>query len=86
MINKSDSPVAWIEMIDGLVDAHEHLGELIKEIGSDPDYGEESFAIDLGHVVAHLNRSWTRRNISRVLTDQEWDDFRKFPSDLRPIA
>jgi hypothetical protein len=86
MINNRDDPVAWILMVDQLTDAHEHLGGLVKKITSDPTYDEESYAIDLGHVMAHLNRAWASRNVRRELTNQEWEDFREFPSDLRPIA
>jgi len=69
-----------------LDDAHEHLGNLIKAISSDPEYSEECYRVDLGHVLAHLNRAWLRRFKHENMTDQEWDDVKEYPADLRPIA
>lgn len=59
---------------------------LLKEVQSDPDYGEETFAVDMGHIAAPINRAWASRDVGRELTDEEWEAFRKFPSDLTPIA
>ena len=46
----------------------------------------ERLRVDMGHILAHLNRAWARRNCTRDLTDEEWDAFREYPQDLRPIA
>jgi hypothetical protein len=40
------------------MDAHEHLGALISKLGNEPEYDEEWFCIDMGHLMAHLNRAW----------------------------
>ena len=69
-----------------LEDAHEHLGELIKQVSTDASYGEPELRVDLGHVYAHLNRAWNRRLKSEDLTDEEWEASREFPDDLEPIA
>lgn len=53
---------------------------------TDTQYDESRLRVDLGHSAAHLNRAWARRNFTRDLTDEEWDAFREYPQDLRPIA
>jgi hypothetical protein len=73
-------------MTFNLEDAHEHLGNLIKSIQVDPQYGDPEFAVDLGHVVAHLNRAWFCRNHSENLTEAQWEVARAYPKDLEPIA
>jgi hypothetical protein len=86
MINASDNPGQWALFIDELDDAYEHLGALIKGLQFDSSYDEARLRIDLGHVMAHLNRSWARRNLTRDLTDQEWESSHDYPKDLLPIA
>jgi hypothetical protein len=66
--------------------AHEHLGKLISKMTTDTTYDESHPRVDMGHIVAHRNRAWARRNCTRDLTDEEWDAFREYPQDLRPIA
>ena len=86
MINRNDNPVQWALLIGELNEAHEHLGKLISEMTTDTTYDESHLRVDMGHIVAHLNRAWVRRNCIRDLTDEEWDAFREYPQDLRPIA
>jgi len=86
MINPKDSPVGWAMLMYELDDAHEHLGNLIKTISSDPEYTEEEFRVNLGHVLAHLNRAWRRRLVHEDMTEEEWNAAREYPDDLKPIA
>ena len=86
MINARDNPIEWGLLLQELTEAHEHLGDTLKRLGSDPAYGDPDFAVDMGHIAAHLNRAWARRGIARELTDEEWEAFRNFPGDLTPIA
>ncbi len=86
MIDRNDNPVQWALLIEELNEAHEHLGKLISEMTTDAHYDESRLPVDMGHIVAHLNRAWARRNCTRDLTDEEWDAFREYPQDLRPIA
>jgi hypothetical protein len=86
VINMREHPVGWAQLMDNLEDAHEHLGKLIKEMQADPKYADPEFAVDLGHVVAHLNRAWFCRDHSENLTDAEWELSRGYPKDLEPIA
>jgi hypothetical protein len=86
VINRSEHPVGWALLIGELEDAQEHLRNFLTDIDSNPEYGEEELRIDLGHVLAHLNRAWHRRNSSNDLSEKEWNDAREFPRDLDPIA
>lgn len=86
MIDRRTSPVGWAHLLTDLADAHEHLGALIREMQADPEYGEARFRIDLGHVYAHLNRSWRRRNIPEDFSEAEWESAARFPEDMEPIA
>lgn len=86
MLRPDINPMEWASLVDDLADAHEHLGELIKRMMQDPRYDESSYQVDMGHVMAHLNRAWARRNIDRELTESEWEAFREYHEDLKPIA
>jgi len=86
MINRDDNPVQWVLWLDELREAHEHLGNLIEKLVADRDYDESCLRVDMGHVMAHLNRSWARRNSTGDMTDEEFEAFRAYPQDLQPIA
>ena len=72
MINANDNPVQWALLLEELNEAHEHLGKLISEMTAHSDYDEPHLRVDMGHIMAHLNRAWARRNCTRDLTDDEW--------------
>ena len=86
MINRQEHPVGWSLLLYDLADAHEHLGNLLKEMTEDPEYGEPELRVDLGHVFAHLNRAWYRRNVPEDFPESDWDVASAFPSDLAPVA
>jgi hypothetical protein len=86
VINPKEHPVGWALLVSEFTDAHEHLGQLISDLQSDSEYDEANLRIDLGHVLAHLNRAWARRNVVDDLTESEWEGAREFPADLQPIA
>jgi len=86
MINRNESPLGWAAMVYELADAHEHLGNLLKVIEKDPNFSEEDFRIQLGHIYAHLNRGWRCRLIAEEMTEGEWESGREFPDDIKPIA
>lgn len=85
MIDKEKDPVGWAALMYELEDAHEHLGRLIAEMESDPDYDEVNFRIDLGHVYSHLNRAWHGRNDREGQLQPDWHAASQFPRDLEPI-
>lgn len=86
MIDRSSNPIGWSLLLHDLEDAYEHLGQLIREVQAIPGYGEPEFRIDLGHVYAHLNRAWHRRNVPEDFTESEWGLAGQFPEDLEPVA
>ena len=86
MIDRNLNPTGWSFLIDDLQDAHEHLGNLIKEMLAEPEYGEPELRVDLGHVYAHLNRAWRRRNVAQDFSEDQWEAAGAFPNDLEPVA
>ncbi len=84
MISKKRDPVAWASLMYELEDAKEHLENLITDLEKDPEYDEPNLQVDLGHVYAHLNRAWHRRNMKEDFTDEEWNIACRFPSDCEP--
>jgi hypothetical protein len=84
MITKENAPVGWAMLMYELEDAKEHLAQLISDVSSAPEYGEEAFRVDLGHVFSHLNRAWHRRNTPEDLNDAEWEQASQYPTDLSP--
>jgi hypothetical protein len=85
MINRQINPVEWSAFMHELEDANEHLAKLIADINADPEYDSANLKVDLGHVFAHLNRAWARREMTRDLTDEEWERASCYPNDLDPI-
>jgi hypothetical protein len=86
MINSKDNPLEWSQLIHELEDAHEHLGNLIKEMQTDGCIDIEGYSIDVAHVYAHLNRAWNSREIIGELSESQWEECREFPKDLEPLA
>jgi hypothetical protein len=86
MIDPVQHPVGWSQLMWELNDAHEHLGNLISELTKDGAQPDPEFAINLGHVYAHLNRAWHLRNQLEQITDEQWPRFSAFPSDLQPVG
>jgi hypothetical protein len=64
-----------------LDDVGEHLETLIAKMKDPGSIEESTFAIDLGHTYAHFNRIWHSK-----LTEKQWEEFSKFPTDLRPVG
>lgn len=44
-----------------LADAHDHLGALLAQMQAAGDIDERDFAVQMGHVFAHLSRAWHGR-------------------------
>jgi hypothetical protein len=86
LIDKDKNPVEWVGLMYELEDAREHLDNLIAEMMRDPEFDEESFKVQLGHIHAHLNRAWYRRQLERDITENEWATASQFPNDLDPIG
>ena len=86
MINRKDHPVPWALLMQEITDLHEHVGALVRDMEENSDYGEEEFAIDVGHLYAHLNRIWNARGRTKETTEEEWQADTEFPSDIDPVG
>jgi len=86
MINRDLHPAGWAALVYELEDAREHLGQLIKALSEDAGYAEDELRTDLGHVYAHLNRAWFRRNVAEDFPDSDWQAASAFPADIEPIG
>lgn len=73
-------------MLTELEDAQEHLSNLVKQMDAAGGIEEEDFAVQLGHVYAHLNRIWHARNEEEGLKEEQWSEFSQFPKDLKPVG
>lgn len=69
-----------------LADAYDHLGNPIEHMTQKNHCDENGFRVDMGYVIAHLNRASARRNMGCALTNSEWEALREYPEDLKPIA
>lgn len=85
---RDDHPVAWAILMDELTDAHEHLGSLIDQMGTEGVIDESDFRAQLGHVFAHLNRAWHDRSDTRLddLPGELHSERSRFPNDLTPVG
>lgn len=92
MIDPKRDPVAWAMLMYELEDAHEHLGNLIRDMCADVI----DFRIQLARIYAHLNRAWNLRDkddawhdaltATDSMQNEEYEGARAFPTDLEPIA
>ena len=85
MINKTEHTVAWALWVMELDEAKEHLEGLIKKLTQDV-MDEAEFAVEMGHIYAHLNRVWHSRSQDSETTDEQWPVFSQFPKDLKPVG
>ena len=71
-----------------LRDAHEHLGDLVSQLEAQGTIEAVDYAVQLGHVFAHLNRAWHSRADpkSDELSDEAREKYSKFPTDLDPVG
>lgn len=88
MISEKEHPVAWALIISEMEEACEHLRSLIDEMAKQGLIDEEVFAVDLGHIFAHLNRVWNARSDpeSENWTGDVWERNSQFPDDLKPVG
>lgn len=82
MIDQSTNPVEWALLVSELDEAREHLDDLTKELAASGAVDESVFSVRLGHVFAHMNRVWNCRNLGREISEEEWAEYSKFPTDI----
>lgn len=88
MLTRTEHPVAWAMLLYELADAREHLNTLIDEMATVGAVDEADFRAQMGHIFAHLNRSWHGREDVRLgeLTGGLHAEWSRFPDDLDPIG
>ena len=86
MLNQKENVVAWSLLINELDEAKEHLESLTKKMALNGVIDDAEFAIDLGHVYAHLNRVWHSRSQESEITEEQWPIYSQFPKDLKPVG
>ncbi|MCC6487677.1 MAG: hypothetical protein IT364_09270 [Candidatus Hydrogenedentes bacterium] len=86
MINQNSNPVAWALLLCELDEAREHLSELINEMSRAGSIEDSTFAVDLGHIYAHLNRVWHAHDQNHEMSEEQRITFSQFPVDLDPTG
>jgi hypothetical protein len=88
MLSHDEHPVAWAMLMYELADAYEHLGDLLAQMKATGRIDEPDFAVQLGHVFAHLSRAWHSRNETRLdeQTAEQHTARSQFPTDLSPVG
>ena len=85
-INQKENPAAWPLFLMDLDEVREHLDSLIQKMQTAGAIDEDEFAVDMGHIYAHLNRIWHSRNRPEDIPEELWEQFSQFPQDLKPIG
>ena len=86
MIDKEGNPVEWAMLLYELEDAREHLSSLVNQMNAAGGIDEVDYAVQLGHVFAHLNRGWNPRSLKGEIPDGEREKFTRFPDNLDPVG
>ena len=86
MIDREQHPVSWALLMYELEDAQEHLAKLIASLSARPDFSETDLRIELGHVYAHLNRAWFRRDQTEDFPESDWEKASRCPDDIEPVG
>ena len=88
MLSQEEYPVAWAMLLYELADAHEHLGVLLAQMQAAGGVEELDFAVQLGHVFAHLNRAWHGRADPHLdaVPDEQHAERSQYPTYLSPVG
>ena len=86
MVSFDKNPVAWVALVTELDDAREHLQNLVDEMVLAKSIDDQDFAVQIGHVFAHLNRSWYIRNGATLDSDKIWEEASSFHSDIETVG
>ncbi len=69
-----------------LTEARQALEQLITELDSDTEYEFGDYRVDIEHVYHHINSAWNGRDASAAAVDactqEDFDTWRKFPTDI----
>ena len=73
-----------------LRDAQAALSEMIKEIEEDETYGYGEYTVAMAHLYHHMNTAWNAQDSSderaRACSQQDFEQWSGFPSDLAPLG
>ena len=83
MVNFEEQPEEWVALVTELDDAREHLQNMIDQMVLAKSIETEDFSVQMGHIYAHLNRSWYCRNGAEYANEGTWDEASAFPADLQ---
>jgi hypothetical protein len=87
MINQSDHPVAWALLLYALDEVREHVEQLTEQRAAAGSIDERDFAVQVGHLYAHLNRIWNGRNEgAEEGTEEQWATCSRFPRTSSRVA
>lgn len=86
MINSKLNPVEWSSLLYELEDAKNHLESLVNKMVDVGEIDEVDYEIQVGHVFAHLNRSWNTRSKIGEYTEKERELYTSFPKDIEPCG
>ncbi len=50
------------------------------------DFDEANYAVEIGHLYAHLNHAWNSRQLSHEIPEHEWAFYSAFPDDIDPVG
>ena len=73
-------------LVTELDDARAHLEALVSQMVQSGAVDEADYAVQLGHVCAHLNRAWNCRALEGQISEDEWERYSQFPNDLQPVG
>ena len=88
MLTSAEHPVAWAMLLYQLGDAYDHLGSLIAQMQTAGSIEDAEYAVQLGHIFAHLNRAWHSRDDTELdqITNEFHSERSRFPTDLSPVG
>ena len=82
MINDKENPVEWALLIYELDELREHVESLVNQMNNEGQISEEEYETYIGHLYAHLNRSWNSRNSIGEHKIDNFNELTKFPTDI----
>jgi hypothetical protein len=86
MINDKENPVEWALLMYDLSDVQEHVKSLLDQMVEDGQCSEEDFAVQVGHLYAHLNRVWNSRRHIGEIDDAHFLAYSQFPTDIDHVG
>lgn len=72
-------------VLHNLAEAHEALGQMLRDAQLDVDWGFGELLAEMPHVYHHLNTAWNARDSTNAVGEASEEEFRRwsqFPADL----